>query len=35
MLKVVYKFNAVERVNRALYGEPPFSYSAYLEWQRK
>ncbi len=35
MLKIVYTFGGVERVNRALYGEPPFRYSDYLEWQRK
>jgi beta-mannosidase len=30
MLKIVYTFGGVERVNRALYGEPPFRYSDYL-----
>ena len=35
MLKIVYTFGGSPRVNHALYGEPPFDYSSYLEWRRK
>ena len=35
MLGIAYSFGGDERVNRALYGEPPFDYSRYLEGSRK
>ena len=35
MLRVDYAFEGVPRVNRCLYGRPPFAYDAYVRWRSR
>lgn len=35
MLRIDYAFEGVDRVNRCLYGRPPFAYDAYVRWRNR
>ena len=35
MLRVDDVFEGVPRVNRCLYGRPPFAYDAYVRWRSR
>ncbi len=35
MVRIDYAFEGVERVNRCLYGAPPFSLADYRSWRER